>query len=368
MRTLIAGLLLVLLGIAGAEYLRRHPETAEAKKAEPDSPGQAAALKAAPTVTQLTTSDETAGAPNVDSKPIDDLLASTAVLKAADGSTSVLSGHFKMRELHTGPDFGVVVLEKDKSFALVRVSKAAPAKVLATRSEPIAAVAVDGDSVVWGEAGFVLSTPANGGAIKTLAHFSAGTVLGVAAFKGTVLVALNPRDADPFSTDAVGAIVRVGAGAPVVVAKEQVRPHDLLVDGSEGFWVAGYPAWLNRGSLDGSFSAKIAERADGPLAFDGDLLVHRYPQSTGPEVRRMARAGGSVQTLARADVDWLTAGGGSVAYTTSGLGPRLYEVKAGGEPVERVAFKGVAKGLAKNADGLWLMVTDDEGVTTISVY
>ena len=373
MRTLIAGLVLIALGIAGAEYIRRNPK-APAAKTDPAAPaddasGEAKQLEAAPSMKDLTAIDSAAAEPNADTAPISELFASASVMKAADGATSILNGNYKIRELKAGTSFAVVVVEKDKTFALVRVSKEAPPKVLIARKEPISALAVDGESVVWAEGSSVLSVPADGsGGVKSLAHFAKAAVNAVAMSKGIVLASLTPTNADPFSTDANGAIVKVVDHAVTMLASEQIRAHDLLVDGSEAFWVSGYPAWLNRASLDGSFSAKIAERADGPLGLDGDFIVHRYPQTSGPEVRRMARAGGSVQTLARADVDWLAVSGGVVAYTTTGIGSRLYEVKVGSDPVEKAAFKGTAKGVARSSEGTYLLFTNDDGITSVLVY
>ncbi len=366
MRILIAGLVLIALGIGLSEYQRRHEEApapgAAKKKKNPPVANTPPSTKAL-----IETAAPAADEPG-DTAALTAALASLQSDAKVDGLTTVLSGAFTARDVVTGSTFAVAVVGVGGQSGLVRIAAGEPVKALVARKNAITALAVDGATVWWAEGQRVFSVDAEGKvAVKT--QFATASVLGLAAKNGTVVAALVPKDGDPFSTDPTGALVKLNPdGTAALVVGEQVRPHDVLIEGSDAFFVAGYPSALVRASLDGSFSAQIAERADGPLAFDGEGLVHRFPQTGAPEVRRVARAGGSQVTLARGDVDWLTAAGGVTRYTTVGIGARVYEVKPDEAAKEVVAFKGVAKGLAlAGPDHLVLVATTDDGTTSIRV-
>lgn len=361
MRFLIAGLVLMALGIGFTEYSRRHPseaEAASAKKSEPKPPpGPPPTMKAL--VETQPPGPDTPGPREVFEKTLPGLQRSAV----ADGFTTVLQGAVTMRELHAGAGFAVLVLDEGGGSALVRVSKAEAPRLLAVRAMRVGAVALDGATVFWAEDGKLLSMPADGSAPPSArVELPKASFLSLAARDGLVAAAIGPRDGDPFSTDPTGAVVTVGAdGAVKLVAPDVVRPHDVLLDKEEVFYIGGYPSGLYRAALDGSFSARIGERADGPLALDGDGVVHRVPVSSGSELRRIARAGGSSVSLAHVDAALVAASEGTVYFTASGVGARLYGVKAGEEPKDVLALQSGAQGLAVAGGAVWLVVDEGAG-------
>ncbi len=366
MRTLVAGLVLILVGIAATEYARRHPPAEEKKPAAEATPKAPKAAEPPPSSQALL---ETSSEPPMAPIPADELatlVSSWAV--AAPGKDAlpvVMSGAFAVRELRAGPGFAVAAVEQDKRRALVRVAKGEPPKVLFARAEPITALALDGERLVWAEGGAVYSASTSGGEVRRLVALTKAQVLSVAVKGELVLAALTPKDADPFAADPNGVVAKVGDGKVTVVASEQVRPKDLLTDGTEAWWVAGYPSGLVRGALDGSFTARIVDRADGPLAFDADGLVYRAPNSHGSEIRHTARAGGSARTLAALDADGLAASDGDVWFTVTGIAPHLYLAKSGAEPGDVLGFKGSVRGLSAAGGTVALAVTDEAGVTSV---
>jgi hypothetical protein len=204
--------------------------------------------------------------------------------------------------------------------------------------------------------------------VKTQVAFARALVTSVASHGNVIVATLVPRDGDPFSSDPNGAVVSIDDGEVKLIATEQIRPREALYDGKdEAFFVAGYPSGLTRAALDGSFTARIAERADGPVFLEPDGITYRFPQASAPELKRGSRAGGAVKTLARVDAEWLAVRDGVARYTTTGMLPRLYEARVDQEPVELAAIKGVVKGLAWAGDATWLLAADDEGVTTLQV-
>lgn len=358
MRFLIAGLVLMALGIGFTEYSRRHPSEAgepAAKKAAPKPPPGPPPTMKALLETQPPGPDTPAAR-----EPFEKDLAGMQRAAVADGFTTIFQGPVRMRELHAGDGFAVLVLDKGGGSALVRVSKAEAPKLLAARSLRIGAVALDGATVLWAEDGKLLSMPSDGSAEpRARVELPKAAFVSLAARDGVVAAAIGPRDGDPFSTDPSGAVVKVGAdGAVTLVAPDVVRPHEVVLDKDEVFWIGGYPSGLYRAALDGSFSARIGERADGPLALDGDGVVHRLPVSSGSELRRIARAGGSSVSLAHIDAALVAAAGGTVYFTASGIGARLYSVKAGEEPKDVLALKSEAQGLAAVGGTLWLLADD----------
>ena len=363
MRFLVAGLVLIALGIGLTEYSRRTADaplagTAKKKKPPAVTPPSTKAL--------IETAAAEPDAP-ADSAAFAKAISALASDAKADGFTTVISGAFTVRELTGGERFAVAVVGAGGSTGLVRVAADAPVAPLVARSASITAVAIDGETVWWAEGNRVFSVGANG-AVQVKTQFATAQVSGLAAHDGLVIATMVPKDGDPFSTDATGAVVKLEPGGTAsLVASEQVRPHDVLIHGSDVFFIAGYPSALVRAALDGSFSAQISERADGPLSYDGEGLVHRVPQTASPELRRVAPAGGGQVTLARGDIDWLAAANGLTRYTTVGIGARLYEVSAGQDPKEVVALKGVAKGVALVGEHVVFAATGDDGTSVIRV-
>lgn len=367
MRLLVVGLVLIIGGIAVTEYARRHPS--EQKQAEVKG---AKKVKSAPTAppTMKALIETVSPTPEVAAGSFDVQALVTTSADAAPGFKALLRGPVKARELRTNGADAVLVLEQSGKTALVRVSVEGTPTVLTVRAEPVAAIAIDtkANMLVWAEAGQVKRVSLTGGDVKTVIAFTRALVTSVAAHDGKVVASLVPRDGDPFGSDPNGAVVSIDGDDVTLLAVEQIRPREVLFDGrDETFFVAGYPSGLTRAALDGSFTARIAERADGPVALENDGITYRLPGSS-PELKHGARAGGAVKSLARVDAEWLAVHQGVARYTTTGIAPRLYEAKGDdSEPTELVALKGAVKGLAWNGARTWLLTADDEGLVTLQV-
>ncbi len=370
MRFLVVGLVLIAVGIGVTEWNRRHPSE---KKEGKDAAKKVKNAPVAPPTMQgliatVTPEPDSAGSSDTFTTDLTTMLTTSG--EAVPGFAPVLRGVVKARELRATSEGVVLLLEKGGSAAVVRWPSGGTPTVLSVRTKPVSTLWVDGAGkrIVWGEAGMVKSIGLEGGEVKTLVAFERALVTSVAASGDRVVASLVPRDGDPFSAEPNGAVVSIEKSEPKLIAVEQVRPREVLYDGKdEAFFVAGYPSGLTRAALDGSFTARIADRADGPVALEADGLVYRFPQSSSPELRRGARAGGAVKTLARVDVEWLAVRNGVVRYTTTGIAPRLYETKVDSEETELAAMKGAVKGLAWAGDKTWLLTVDDAGLTTLQV-
>jgi hypothetical protein len=360
MRFLIAGLALLVLGIGVTEYNRR-TGTGPAKPADKPAPvdakpklpkGVAALLETLP--------------PGEDEAVPADAFAEKLVVPpqaAADGFKAVAGGIFGARELRGGFGAGLFVMDVGGASALVRAAISESPRVLLARRGRIDALAVDGSTVFFAEGGVVASTHARGDEPVTVrARFKSARVTSLATAGDVVVATLMPVTADPLSTDPVGAVVAISSeGEVTLVAAEQVRPRDVQTDGKGCFWVAGYPPGLWRGALDGAFSSQLSDRAEGPLALDGDGVVFRAVQGSGQELRRAARAGGKQDTLAAADVAWLVSSSGLVRYVAPGSPARLFEVTAGAEPTAVAALPGAPQGLALGGTTLFVLTAGDDG-------
>ncbi|MBL9039238.1 MAG: hypothetical protein JNG84_12030 [Archangium sp.] len=361
MRFLVAGLILIAVGVSMAEWLRRNPIDAKA------------GADAAPKVTALSEPMKAliaTGAPGpevaADANGFIAAVKSLEVNDTGDGFVTRLRGECSVRALASGKDFAVAVVAVKDLTGLVKVPAMGDVSVLSVRPAAVSAVAVDGATVWWAEGGQLWSVGADGVPRRSVTFTAAG-IAAVAARGDEVLAVLVPRDGDPFSTEPTGAVVRIRGKDVSVVVGELVRPHDALLAGDDVFFVAGYPSGLMRASLDGAFSARIAERADGPIAFDGDGVVHRFPQSNAPEVRRVARAGGSLVTLLRGDADWLVAAAGLTHYTSTGIGARLHVVRPGAEARDVLKLEGAPRGLALAGDRVVVATLGDDGATRLRV-
>lgn len=369
MRFLAIGAALVVLAIALTEYTRRHPRSEEDKAQGtsaadtkgPKKPALPAKVKAL--LETIEPGADTPGSPEAFTG-----LFATPDLKPINGFAPITGGAFASRELRGGFGWAVFVVDHDRRSAIVRAAPGEPVKVLAARTARVASLWVDGSSVFFAEGGGVFSLSARGDEpVRVRARFANAVITSLAAVGDSVLVTLMPKDADPLETDAVGAVAKVDSdGSVTLIASEQTRPRDVTTDGKEAFWVSGYPSGLWRAALDGSFASRIAERADGPIAIDGDALVFRNPQSPSPEIRRMGRAGGNATTLASTDAEWLVVSTGLVRYTTPGVGQRLYEVTAGAQPTELLALPGGAKGLALGGTTLFVLISGDGSTTLLA--
>lgn len=362
MRFLVVGLVLIGAGIGVTEYGRRHPGSSSAAASVPGAKKKVQAQATPPTMKALM---ETVPAEPDAPGGREAFAAAVQKLTSAEksgGFSTLLAGNFTVRELVSGEAFGVAVVGVGAQSGLVRFSAGAQVTVVAARAAAVTAAAINGSTVIWAEGARVYSA-GESGEVKVLVQWANASVASLAASGGSVYAALVPKDGDPFSTDPTGAVVKIGADGQVSpVVTEQVRPHSLVVHGSDVFFVAGYPSALTRAALDGSFSAQIADRADGPIAYDGEGVVYRFPQT---EVRRVAPAGGGQVTLAHGDIDWLSSAAGVTYFTSVGIGARLYQVTGTAEPVELVALNGVAKGVAMAGQDVAVAVLLDDGNSAI---
>jgi hypothetical protein len=369
MRFLVAGLILIAVAIGVSEWTRRNPSE---KKDAKGAPKVKNAPVAPPTMQGLTATVAPAADEPGTLEPLVTEIAALATTsgEVVTGFAPLMRGQVQVRELRSAGDAVVMVIEKGGSTALVRWPSSGAPSVLSVRSKPVSTLWFDASTarVVWGEGGMVKSVPVGGGDVKTLIAFERALVTSVAAHGDRAVASLVPRDGDPFSAEPNGAVVAIEDQEARLIALEQIRPREVLFDGKdEAFFVAGYPSGLTRAALDGSFTARIADRADGPVALEPDGITYRFPQASGPELRRGARAGGAVKTLARVDVEWLAVQHGVARYTTTGIAPRLYEAKAEDDTLELAAIKGAVKGLAWAGGKTWLLTMDDAGLTTLQV-
>lgn len=414
MRLIIVGLAFVVLAVALAEYARRHPTSPEAEGAA----GARSAL-ATPSATGTGEADvaeatadtagrrapapegellETAPPPPLEVpslEPVEALLrASTPAARSAeatrgkgDALAPLLQGRFVVRQLQALEGVAVAVLESDGLFGLVELRPGAPARALAATRTPVTAMAVGAGRIVWASGALVLRVDTASLGVSHVVHFRRAEVVSLAASGDVLLVALQPRGMDPFSEEPVGAVARLWPDGRVeALADAQARPHDVATDGRDVYWVAGYPSSLHRAALDGSSSARVAPRADGPLAFARGGLVFRVPGATGSELRIVERVGGRARRAVRADADWAATDGDSVYAVTTGLAPQLLVVEAGatedakgpeggaqaleaspGAPDGRelVRLPGSVRGLAAGGGAVFVAVLGADGTSSV---
>ena len=369
MRFLLAGLARLALGIGLTEYNRRHATKTDPTSAEPADPGAPDGKKKPKYPKAVATLHET-DAPATDSPTASPELA--ALLSVPEGSAAagfapIAGGAFSARELRGGFGAALFVMEANGKSGLVRASPGDKPKLLFSRDGTIGAVSVDGSTVFFSDGGLVASTHARGGEpVVVRARFKNAVVTSLASSGDLVVVTLMPSSVDPLSTDPVGAVAAISSdGEVTLIAQEQVRPRAAHTDGKDAFWGAGFPSGLYRGALDGAFSSQLSDKAEEPIALDGDGVFFRSPQGTGPELRRVGRAGGNMQTLATADVGFLVASSGLVRFATLGAGPKLMEVTAGAEPTEVMSIAGSPRGLALGGTTLFLLTTSDDGKSVL---
>ncbi|MEW5742314.1 MAG: hypothetical protein AB1938_25580 [Myxococcota bacterium] len=358
MRFLIAGLVLIFLGISLTEYSRRSGATAggtdsgdgASAKGKPGLPPKVARLLE---VTPPDLSDEPA-APDATNALLSSLKTKG---DAVEGFSPLLSGPFTARHLRAGFGYAVVALDVGEGSTLLRLEPGSPARIIALRKRRLTALTLDASTLFFAEGGRVFSTSTRGDApVLPRASFKNAVVTALAAWGDDVLAALAPADA-PDSPD--GAVVRIdSAGEVTLLASDQRRPRAVVTDGKEAFWVAD---GLWRASVDGSFSSRIAEGADGPLALDGDAVVATF----GGEVKRMSRAGGKSQTLAEAHATALVATSGLTRYATDESPARLFEVTAGAAPTLAATLPGKVSALALGGATLFALGQDASGTPVL---
>jgi|APLak6261679142_1056127.scaffolds.fasta_scaffold00006_117 hypothetical protein len=363
MRFLIAGLVCLVLGIALTEYTRRNPSKTE-KPAEVGAGEQTAPKKPKlpRAVAELLELGE-AGTEAMSASPELAALLQAPTTPALSGFNPVTEGTFTARELRGGFGAALFVIDGPNGSGIVRAATGEPAKLLLSRPGAITALYVDGSTVFFAEGGLVASTHARGGEGLTVrARFKNATVTSLAASGDTLVVTLLPKGTDPLSTDAVGAVVSISSSGELsLIAQDQVRPRAAQTDGKDAWWLAGAPSGLWRGALDGAFSSQLNDKAEEPLALDGDALYFRSPLGAGPELRRIGRAGGNLQTLIAADVGYLAASSGLVRFATVGAGAGLLELTVGAEASKLLALPGSARGVALGGTSLFLLTQAEDG-------
>lgn len=349
MRFLIAGLALVLLAIGLAEYDRRHPQKKNEGVEAATTPGKPALPAKVQALLETTSAPSDSPAP---AEPFAQLLTPPAQGTALEGFTSVVTGDFAARELRGGFGAALFVLDAHGGSAVVRAVLGESPKVIAARTARITTLQVDGSTAFFAEGGRVLSVSARGEEPPTVrVSFSSAVVTSLAPVGDTVYVALRPAAATDESSDWV--VARVDAdGSVTLVSADQQRPRALVADGKDVFWVAGSALW--RASADASFSSKVADDAEGPLALDGDGVVLRHQG----ELRRVGRAGGKAVALAKAEVSMLSASSELVRYLTP---EGLFEVTAGAEPTKLLAAPGAPLGVALGGTSLYVLFSTGHG-------
>lgn len=362
MRTLVAGLVCLVIGIGVTEYARRNPSKTE-ETSDTTTKDKAPSKPALPKAVAALLETDEAGA---DSPGNDAELAALLTMPKLDDDANfpaVAGGAFEARELKGGFGAALFVVDAKGKSGLVRAAVGEQPKLLFSRDAPISALSVDGSTVFFAEGGLIGSTHARGGeGVQVRARFKNAVVTSLASSGDTVVATVMPKGVDPLSTDAVGAVISIDSEGDVsLIAQEQVRPRAAQTDGKTAYWIAGFPAGLWRGALDGAFSSQLADAAEEPIALDGDAVYFRAPLGSGVELKRVGRAGGNMHPVATADVNGLVVSSGLVRFTTGGATPKLFEVTSGAEPTEVLTLTGTARGLALGGTTLFVLTAGADG-------
>lgn len=358
MRFLLAGAVLIVLGLSLTEYTRRSalPASSTTTEAAEDTAPKKKQLP--PKLAKLLE----LGTPDLNEPvaPADAALALLGSLKTdgapVGGLTPLLAGDFTVRQLRAGFGYAVAAVDVGDGSALLRVEPGTPAKVLATRARRITALTLDASTLFFAEGGHVYTLSARGDGLLPRAVFPNATVTSLAASGDDLLLAVTP----PGQADSTeGAVVRLDAsGELTVLASDQARPRNVLTDGKEAFWLAD---GLWRAALDGAFASRIADGVDGPLALDGDALV----VGAKGEVRRLSRAGGKAQVLAPLAAAALVTSSGLTRIATDEPAARLFDVTPGAEPTLSTTLTGPVSALALGGTTLFAVSKDAAGATVL---
>ncbi len=333
---LVAGLVCIALGVTGSEWSRRHPREKAAPVVVPPAPALSAEeLSAHEPQPDAPADDEGLRTSNTELAALGKDAQLPAGLGVV-GAQAVLTGQlFGRSALAHGNAFFLVVEEgkKGTTQTLLRVTATEPPRALAVHRPNVGTLAAGGSRLYWSEGGAIFSTDAtSGGAAKGLIHFPNArlTSLGVS---GDVLVAsLVPKALDPFSSDAVGAVVSVAltGGKVKVLARGLARPVDARTDGTRAVWISGYPADLWGMDLTGSEPQLLSTRADGPVLLSEGSVTFRHPVVGSPELARIPVGGGQSVPLAKGEIDRVTQQGSDVWYS---VGPVVSRVDGANQTV-----------------------------------
>lgn len=358
MRFLVAGAILLAIGLSLTEYTRRSATSSPTSAEEPDEPAPKKS-QLAPKLAKLlelasNPSDEPATPPDAALALLDTLKTDAAPI---GGLTPVLSGAFTVRQLRAGFGYAIAAVDVGEGSALLRVEPGTPTKVLVTRAHRITALTLDASTLFFAEGGRVSTLSARGDGLATRAVFPNATVTSLAAFGDDLLLTVTPVGQESASGE--GVVVRLDvAGELTVLASDQTHPRSVITDGKEAFWLAD---GLWRAALDGAFASRISDDATGPLALDGDALV----VGAKDEVRRLSRAGGKAQVLAPFTASALVTSSGLTRIATDEPAARLFDVTAGAEPSLTTTLEGPVSALALGGTTLFAVSKDAAGATVL---
>jgi hypothetical protein len=347
MRLIAVGVVFIGVGVFWAEYTRRHPLT------EQTTPSGSTGASLVDTVSAA------AHAPTKGEH-----FAAGSFVSRSKGEITLQPG-VSMKHVRAGFNETVLLLESKRQFALVGFRGSEPPVVYVKSDQAITASAINAGTLYFSEGPTIYRVNSTApGVVTPVIQFKSATVSELSASDKVLIATVTPVNADPFATEATSAVVRVDEAnrKASLVAGEQIRPHDIVNDDREVFWISGYPAALNRAPIDGSFSARIAERADGPLSLRGEDIVFRYPEGAVPEIRSIPRTGGNTATLAQGDAEWVAVSDAGLFYATAGLKPEIYFAPSVGKPQRLASLSGAVKGLAATGSTVGIAYADEAGL------
>ena len=217
MRFLLAGAVLIVLGLSLTEYTRRSAQpttTTTTEAAEDTAPTKKKLPPKLATLLELGTPDLAEPV-----APADASLALLGTLKTdgapIGGLTPLLTGDFTVRQLRAGFGYAIAAVDVGDGSALLRVEPGTPTKVLATRARRITALTLDASTLFFAEGGRVYTLSARGDGLMPRAVFPNATVTSLAAFGDDLLLAVTPPGQPDTSTE--GVVVRLDAAGELTV-------------------------------------------------------------------------------------------------------------------------------------------------------
>ncbi len=361
---LLAGVVCIVLGVAGSEWSRRHPHEKPVPILIPLAPPLTAEELSA---TELLT-DEKIDAEGLrvanaeltgfarDARLPEDFGVSEA--------KAVLAGSLFARNAVPHGNAVFLISEEGKQGvkqSLLRITASDLPKALVVHRPGIGAIAVEGSRLYWSEGGSIFSTDATlGGEARAVIRFPKGRITSLAVAQKVLIAALVPRPLDPFSSEPVGILVSVSIpdGKVKVLASQQVRPAEAHTDGSSVVWVGGYPADLWKVELPAGEPRLVSTRADGPVLLEDKSVTFRHPVTGAPELVRMGTDGTSV-VLAKGEVERVTQLAGEVWFSVGGS---VRRVSVQGEHEKAVAqLPHPVLELAVTDDALYAVIRQDSG-------
>jgi len=371
---LAVGFALVAGGAALSEYARRHP-SADSKKKKDDKKDDAKKKNEPaplPTLEELTSHHNyVPEAPSSDDfttagKKVEELAAAAKPLPNI-AAAAALGGTLNAKGLvRAGDGIALWVEEsaptKDKSRMFALTWLGATSKVLAPQRSNVGPIASDGRRIVWAEEGRILSVGLDAPSVKGVVEFGKARVVALAVEGDDVVAMLSPSELDPFSTDPASALVRFGADRNLkVLAKDLIRPQDVVVDASRAYFLAGYPAVLQSAALDGSDHQPLSDRAEPPLALQGDHLVFRRG-GDAPGLYTIGTGGGGEPVRAAAgEIEKLGVEGDRFVFA---LGNQVL-LHAGGKDEPQFELPSSVLELGAGGGQLWVLTRDDAGAMVL---